>query len=172
MRASKHLRTAKKSSGKNYLLYNIFSRFKLRKAIHFIMFRTPWNIQLSMWPTSQLLCQHNTTTLQFTREKCMVTWNFTIGKLRCRRGFTIYEEFTLICDENLELAAKTMTNENRWHQSKQNTNFFFEKSHQENGTTINFSSSVSHENFPVDRPKRPFSICTKKAKEYSDIFWN
>lgn len=96
-------------------------------------------------------------------------WSLEISQLE---SCCIYEEFTLICDENLELAAKTITNENRWHQSKQNTNFFFEKSHQENGTTINFSNSVSHENFPVDRPKRPFSICTKKAKEYSDIFWN
>ena len=74
----------------------------LRKAIHFFMFRTPW--PLSIWTISQLLCQHNTTTLQFTRAKCMVT-TFPIGKLRCRQRFTIYEEFTLICSENLELAA-------------------------------------------------------------------
>lgn len=96
----------------------------------------------------------------------MVT-KFPKEKLRCRRGFTIYEEFTLICSENLELAAKTITDENKWSQSKQNTNFSFKKSHQENGTTFYFRF---HENFPVDRPKRSFSNCTKQARECSDIF--
>lgn len=127
---------------------------------HFFLFRTPW--PLWIWTTSPLLCQYNTTTLQFTWAKCMVT-KFLIGKLRYRWRFSIYAVHS-----NLQWESGISRKDDQrreWVVLKQTGHEF-----QPGKWDYLFGCSVSPENFPLDRPKKAFLFALGKLRNVRIFF--